>query len=229
MPFVYNESPEERINRVWDLEDCKNIAHKRAFYEANDEWERELSELWVSEPENMKTASFGRNWGYYVGMDEIKKYFASCAQHDRLGYSYMHPLTTWCGEVAKDRKTSQHLWYAISEETKSFGGKLDPWWTAEKIGIDFIMEEDGWKIWHLFIGTDYVNAPGDDYEDRDVDDPADYIDPVKAAFGEPTLPMTAYINRYNYYDYPTMPTPYDTFADTVSDGPEGNPMFNKEG
>ena len=114
MPKVYNESLEERINRVWDLEDCKDIAHKRSFLEANNEWERELDELWVKDPENMKTASFGRNWGYYVGMDEIRKLYARYAKSDPVGYSFMHPLTTWCGEVAKDRKTSQHLWYAIS-------------------------------------------------------------------------------------------------------------------
>ena len=76
MPKVYNESLEERINRVWDLEDCKDIAHNRSFLEANNEWERELDELWVKDPENMKTASFGRNWGYYVGMDEIRKLYA---------------------------------------------------------------------------------------------------------------------------------------------------------
>ena len=39
--------------------------------------------------------------------------------------------------------------------------------------------------------------------------------------------MEAYINRYNYYDYPCMPTPYDTIADTVSAGADGNPK--KEG
>ena len=230
MPKVYEESLDQRINRVWDIEDCKDIGHKRSFYEANGLWEKELDELWVKEPENMATASFGRNWGYYVGMDEIRKAYARYTKVNPVGYSYLHPLTTWCGEVAKDRLTSQHLWYAITEETQDFGdGEPKPFWIAEKVGIDFKLEEDGWKIWHLFIGTDFVSAPGADYEDRDVDDPADFFDPVKETFGTPTLPMDAYITRYNYYDYPAMPTPYDTFADAVSCGPEGNPLYKKEG
>ena len=223
MPFVYNESAEERINRVWDLEDCKNLAHKLSFYEANDEWEKALDELWVKEPQNVATASFGRNWGYLIGMDAIRKYYAVRADHDKVGYSFMHPLTTWCGEVAKDRKTSKHLWYAISEETHNTADGVEPWWTAEKVGIDFIMEEDGWKIWHIFVGTDYVHTPGVSYEVRDVDEPADMINRIQKTFGEPTLPMVAYINKYNYYDYPAMPTPYDTFDPAESAGPEGNP------
>ena len=229
MPFVYQESQEEHINRVWDLEDCKSLAHKLCFYEANDEWERELDELWVSEPENVKTASFGRNWGYYVGLDEIRKYYAVRAAHDKVGYSFLHPLTTWCGEVAKDRKTSKHLWYAVSEETHNTPDGVDPWWTAEKVGIDFILEEDGWKIWHVFIGTDFVEAPGANYEDRDVDEENDMINRIRDEFGTPTIPMEAYITKYNYYDYPAMPTPYDTFDPAESSGPEGNPKFKKEG
>ena len=44
-------------------------------------------------------------------------------------------------------------------------------------------------------------------------------------FGTPTLPMDAYITRYNYYPYPAIPAAYETFRDEGSSGPKGNPKY----
>ena len=34
----------------------------------------ELDTLWVTEPERKKTASYGSNWGYYVGMEAMRRW-----------------------------------------------------------------------------------------------------------------------------------------------------------
>ena len=56
-------SNEERIIRVWDIEQVKDLMSRRTVYETNGWYHKELEELWVQEPENKATASFGKNWG----------------------------------------------------------------------------------------------------------------------------------------------------------------------
>ena len=67
---------EETMLRVWDVENIKKVMHRRVYYIANEWRARELEELWVSDPAYQKTASFGRNTGYYVGMEAIRGYDA---------------------------------------------------------------------------------------------------------------------------------------------------------
>ena len=216
-------SDEEGIRHVWELEDLKNLSNRRAFYNANGWRAQELTDLWVSEPENMETASFGRNWGYYVGMDAIRKYYIENSLAGGEGYSCIHPMTTWTIEISEDGKTAQGMWYAISQETKGFDdGKA--YWMFEKIGIDFIREKDGWKIWHMFIGLDGHCPPGTPYPSMPSEEEAGW-NPQEREFGTPTVPMNAYVTKYNFYPYPQQPQPYRTFADTVSGGPEGNPNY----
>ena len=84
----------ERIQRVWDMEECKKLAAKQMFYYANDDRKGMIEELWVREPENAKTASFGRNWGFYLGIDEIERYFVECDQTGETGFMANHPMSS---------------------------------------------------------------------------------------------------------------------------------------
>lgn len=63
---------EERIQRVWDVIEIKNVMARHAYYHQYGLHGRELDEIWVKEPEHMATASFGQNAGYQVGMDLIR-------------------------------------------------------------------------------------------------------------------------------------------------------------
>ena len=213
---------EERIRRVWDKEEAKTVLAKNAYYMSANRRAQALEELWVQDPEHQKTASYGKNWGYYVGMDEIKKYYVDRNPFGAPGTCVCHPVATIRVVEAEDGQTIQAMWYNASYETQLVDGKLVPLWIAEKAAADLIKEGDDWKIWHLFVGTDMQWRAGQPYEDLPVDlDPKD--DPVAVEFGTPTLPMDAYNTRYNYYPYPIIPEPYATFSETVSCGPEGNP------
>ena len=92
----------ETMKRVWDVEEIKDLMSRRAVYSANEERERELKELWVNQPDHMATASFGRNYGYYVGMDAIRSYYVDSHQTriDALpgtGYMECHRDVPLCG------------------------------------------------------------------------------------------------------------------------------------
>ena len=108
-----------RDSRVWDVEEIKKLMSRRVYYIANEWRARELDELWVSDPEHQKTASFGRNTGYYVGMEEIRKYYVDrhlAEMGDGTGYLSNHPVSTGLVREAEDGRTAKGMWYSIAQE-----------------------------------------------------------------------------------------------------------------
>lgn len=230
----------ELIQRVWDVEAVKKLAAKRCYYIANDWRERELSELWVTGEEAKKTASFGRNWGYYVGMDEIKRYYVT--QYNEqvqaeiaalpdvnvpgTGRFLFHPLSTPNVTLAEDGKTAQGTWYSIGADCyPAADGAADCSWNCQKICADFIKEPGGWKIWHVVFSNDFMNRTGHNVSELQ----SIYIRGTgrdEIDFGTPTIPMLAHDPSYTWCDnYPPLNGPYETFTDEISYGPEGHPNF----
>lgn len=228
-----NYTDMELMQRVWDLEQVKKLAAKRCYYIANDWREKELDELWVSGEEAQKTASFGRNWGYYVGMDAIRGYYVT--QHQAKiaalpgknygdGCMFHHPPSTGLVYEAYDGQTARGLWYCISQETlPETETEADARWYMEKLAIDFLKEDGQWKIWHVVVATDLQSEAGADYMTQPVDLP-DQENRAYVEFGVPSLPMRTHNERYNWLDnYPSPPKPYKTFDEDNSYGPEGHP------
>ena len=169
----------------------KSSSIKRVIYIANEMRKEKLNDLWVQNPEHKKTASFGRNTGYYTGMDAIHDYYVVHHQKERekqlkelhaanpaiadipqnlhIGCLSSHPVSTGLVELAGDGKTAKGLWYAIAQETEAQpDGTGKALWMPEKIAVDFVKEEDGWKIWHIVVSTDLVSEAGEDYSEQEV-------------------------------------------------------------
>lgn len=229
---------EELIQRVWDVEEIKKLCAKRCYYIANDWRQKELDELWVTGEEAKKTASFGRNWGYYVGMDAIRDYYV--AGHDRKigalpgknhgdGCLFHHPASTGLVYEAYDGKTARGLWYCISQETLPISDtEADARWYMEKLAIDFLKEDGKWKIWHLVIATDLQSEAGLDYMQQAVYLP-DEENAAYVEFGTPNLPMRTHNEMFNWLDnYPAPPVPYQTYNEDNSYAPEGHPDYVEE-
>ena len=118
-------SDDERMIRVWDVEEVKDLMSRRQVLNMNNQRRQELDTLWVSEPKYKKTASMGSNWGYYIGMDEISNYYvvqhtqrqqaeldAKCAANpgirnirDNFGYGDLiaHHVSTPCRGTGRRR------------------------------------------------------------------------------------------------------------------------------
>ena len=214
---------EERIRRVWDKEEAKAVLCRNMYYMAGNQRQIALDTLWVREPEHAKTASYGKNWGYYIGMDEIRRYYVDQNPFGAPGTMNCHPVATIRVEEAEDGQTILCQWYNASYETRMVNGVLTPLWVCEKGNADLVREADGWKIWHYFVGTDLQTEAGVAYAAQPVDLPDDQ-NPMAVEFGNPTLKMDAYITR-NYYPYPAIPEPYETFRPELGCGPEGNPNY----
>ena len=220
------------------MEEIKKVCARRCYYVANDWRQQELDELWVTGEEARKTASFGRNWGYYVGMDAIRDYYVTA--HDQKidalpgsqhadGCLFMHPASTGLVYEAFDGKTARGLWYCISQETVPVSEtEADARWYMEKLAIDFLKEDGKWKIWHLVIATDLQSEAGQDYMQQKVYLP-DEENPAYREFGTPTIPMLTHDVMFNWLDnYPAPPVPYAAFNEDNSYGPEGHPDYVEE-
>ncbi len=239
---------EEILARVWDHENILSMMAKRAFYSANEQRRRELNEMWVTEPKNRKTASYGKNWGFYIGMDEIANYYV--VEHDKKmkkkleayntayqdagsigsGYMSMHPVSAPSIQISGDGKSAKGLWYSIGQQTECLqDGSGRALWIAGKVAADFVNEYGEWKIWHLLEINDVVNEAGKSYRDtKPIPEPGEDI--MEEEFGEPTLKMLVHDRQFCWEGgYPAMPEPYFTFRDAISYGPEGHPSRRQEG
>lgn len=160
-------SDEELIARVWDQEEIRNLISRFTYYEASNRREEALECFWVSEPEHKNTASFGRNWGFLQGMEQIKAYYVDRNRFGGVGTALMHPLSTKLVCEAEDGQTAQGLWMGIAYETApNAQGELEVKWINERMAVDFVRESGQWRIWHMFIGTNYVLSAGEDYMEQ---------------------------------------------------------------
>ena len=239
-------SDEEAIGRVWDVENIKNLIGRFFYYEAANEREAVMNDLWVSEAENLASASFGRNWGFIEGKDKIQAYYIGKNRFGAVGTSISHPFTTKLVCLAEDGKTAQGIWVGNGYETApNAEGHLEAAWINERMAVDFIKEADGWKIWHMFIGTNFVCPVGTSYADQPIitekhayrdGNPAWYMvgkgkeimEADVAVFDQiptyperevftPTIPCDAYTALYNdQIAFPQLPVDYRSFADTTA-------------
>jgi len=244
---------DERILRVWDIEDIKDLMSRRGFYVANDMRREELNDLWVNTPKYRKTASLGSNWGYYVGMDAISSYYvvkhaeerqklldAYCAAHpevenhlDNLGYGCMgfHPVTTAMVILSGDGCTARGKWYVIgNESTWKPDGPASCHWYNDHLAADFVRENGEWKIWHLVISNDiHVEAGQNLNEMPTIPEPGTHPAEVEFLSGKPTIEMLTHNMSLNWADnYPHIPDPYFHFEDEIGFGPQGHPKYEEE-
>ena len=216
----------EQAIRLWDTEEVKDLLARRAYYVSGDRRREELQNLWVQEYYHQKTASYGSNWGFYVGMDAISDYYVSAHQQGKpgLGDALHHTLNTGHIQVARDGKTARALFYDMSLDARREGNSyvnLGP------VAVDCVKEKGQWKIWHLFCGYDHCLPVCGDYSAIPVVRPDDQH-PYRAEFGEPTVPMKTYDPDFGWsQELIKPPVPYKTFNDLRSYGPEGHPRYEE--
>ena len=217
-----------RILRVYDMEDCKKLAQKHSFYYANDDREAELRDLWVQEPEHRETASYGMNWGFYIGMNEIRRFYVDEFPKSEKNRATLHPMSTWAVQIAKDGKTAYGIWNVFAYETfENPDGTVDGYWVNENYAMDFAREADGWRIWRVFAGSDLFVRAGDDLHSyRSEIEPGEHVEhPKRAQFHSPTTECVAFSGKYLYQGFPPLPKEHDTWTPEQSCGPEGRMLI----
>lgn len=251
-------SDEELMVRVWDQEEIRNLIGRYTYYEAANRRDEALERFWVQEPQHQATASFGRNWGFLVGMEQIRDYYVNCNRFGGVGTALMHPLSTKLVCEAEDGQSAQGIWMGIAYETApNSAGTLEVQWINERMAVDFVKEAGQWRIWHMFVGTNYVLVAGENYMEqplrtrvvrREEGGPDWYVVgsgrekteglvalfdqipdyPEREAFLNGAKPEEVYTALYNDpITFPPLPVPYRSFQPENGYGPEGFAKFAK--
>lgn len=243
-------SQEQTMERVWDVEDCKNLISLYYLYYNNDMRDEIIDQLWVGEKENQVTASYGSNWGFYDGMEEVKRFLlnerskvrkASLEQYRQAGnlacetghgMSICRMVDTPLIYIAEDGESAQGLFYHTGEET--YGkpdGSADGVWFYGRVAVDFRKEKDGWKIWHFVSIYDFECPVGEVYADLPLwPEPEEEFYRGFFEAGKPTIHFLAHDFVYHASDgWPQIPCAYETYDARHSFAPEGHPEMRKDG
>ena len=170
--------------RALDQQEIQNVMSRHVMLHCYGLHRREVEELWVREPENQATASFGQNLGFFVGYAAIwqgyveahdTSWLTSAKQYCQsrnidisgmtdeeildvyggVGQLLLHVTTTAIIEIAEDGQTAQCFWYSPGMVSET-GQNANAIWEA--YGVDFVKENDEWKIWHLHMFTDFTGS-----------------------------------------------------------------------
>ena len=175
--------------RALDVQAVENIMNRHVLYHCYGEHIAEMEEIWVQDPVNQATASFGQNQGYYVGYDAIYEAYATghwnnwitaakrycqqkgidttgmtddeiCEIYGGVGQLLLHVTTTAIIEVAEDGKTAKGYWYSPGMIAETGMAGNSIW---EAYGADFVKENGEWKMWHLHMYTDFMCQFGENF------------------------------------------------------------------
>lgn len=224
-----NCSPHEMLGRILDVEECKALVSRQILNYNSGRNADSLEKLWVTEEANRKTASYASHWGFYTGMESIEKYYVNSLGSEiekHKGVSLHRGVNTPVVFIAKDGKTAQGMWLMDGEETwQRQDGTVQALHLFGRIGVDFVREQDGWKIWHWVDIYQMTNPVGEDIAQSPVTKlPEDELfKPMFMAAG-PDIPMQTHYPEYHDTDgWPQYPGAHDTYGPEHSYGPDGHP------
>lgn len=198
--------------RANDIHELNNLMSMHVWYHAALLNDLDIEKNWSKRDDIV----WAQNFGYYFGPESIKEYYGQTYTRESTMGTYMwHAATSSIIEVAGDRKTAKGVWYSPGVVGAFEDGPVDFMWMFEKFGVDFIMEDGRWKIWHMHIYTDAAWPVGDKIRSSgggiDFTDLSNTRAPDKAQENYKQLSPTTKMLLV-----PRPPEPYQTWADTWS-------------
>lgn len=189
----------------------------------------------------------GVNDGWYVGAEAVRGYYRSL--HEQVQFQSDHiaklfpehlgdktpeeyfgtgmldykPVDTCVVEVAGDNRTAKGLWCIRGSHARMTESGPVAYWEWGWFAVDFIREEDGWKIWHMQYLDDILKVQSSKWYGEEVSYPKRPefagIEEVKvAAPNKAAVLHQAYTPTRPGIMAPRVPEAYHTFEDTFSYG-----------
>jgi hypothetical protein len=229
----------KRLQRALDYAEIQNVFALHEYYHHVPSEEIEM--IFAKKQPDV---SFAQNWGVWVGLESIKKYYRTESKEElqkqldalrkwcpdipndikyaracRMGF---HMLTTPIIEVAEDGETAKGMWYTPGFMT-GFDEKTGKWsaaWMYEKYAVDFIKEDGKWKIWHFSVYMDFSCPYEKSWVEASEEQRLAGTPPPTAPI-KPDLPPPGYktYSTRELWQMPRPPEPYRTFSETFSYGP----------
>lgn len=189
----------------------------------------------------------GTNDGWYEGAAAVKGYYDSQDAQIRYQSAFIQklfpeelggkspeeiygvgmldykPIDTCVVEVAGDVQTAKGLWCIRGSHAKMTESGPVAVWEWGWFAVDFVCEDDEWRIWHMQYLDDILRTEGDKWygEEKKFDARPEFkgIEDVKLmAPTKPAKLRELYSAVRPFAGAPRTPEPYHTFAETFSYG-----------
>ncbi|MCD8116329.1 MAG: nuclear transport factor 2 family protein [Oscillospiraceae bacterium] len=213
-----------RLERVEDYNAISSLMSAFSQYYAAFDGARIIS-LFADRPDTKAEMT----WGLYKGMNGVKRCFSFqnplfTDRYGQEGELHLRPLGTPVIIVAEDRQTACGAWICTGTDTQkqdSTGDAIDAYWTWNHYGVNFVRQEDDWKIWRLHE-YNVCKSPFDrQWTQEPPYDPYKLCGTTQANYfaGEsPQLPDEPPSSTFRYsvvelfpMNRPRVPVPYKTF------------------
>jgi hypothetical protein len=229
-PTGKQTSLEQKVQKALDYQEITNVMSKHMFYHAAGKHMEELGRYHATKTPGYRWTHFGEILeglegvkGHYIAEDtqtkmqvlqNVARYYPIEARPENMGIGTMilHCQTNPVIEVAGDGKTAKGMWYSPGASAwVGEDGKPQANWTWERYAVDFIKEDDRWKIWHLRIDIDFAIPFGKDFSEHDWP----RIQSAPTAYSERARIEDNPYQRYHptrpLQVRPVPPEPYETF------------------
>jgi hypothetical protein len=236
----------EQMTKQWeDMRAIENLMGRRTFDHILKQDTKIWNEFWCRKAPN---PCLGFNNGYYSGYDALHNYFQAvealtkvqteCVQNAHpnlkgkeideilgIGSLNVDSLSTPLIELAEDGQTAKGLWYLGGGEIEIYGcGPMGSWHWG-RVGVDFVKENDEWKIWHMVFAMDLKCESGSSWKNG-TPTPLPPSKPEFSAVEQFAFPEPNFLaTNHEYWSperplnvFPPIPVPYSTFAETFSYG-----------
>lgn len=235
---------EELVTRWEDRRELQNLMGRYTYALLLKQEKDIYNTFWCQ-----KTADpcLGLNDGYYKGRESVEGYYEALHQRNLLrtelimedfaqqtqeytaqelygcGVLDHKPLGNQIIEIAGDGQTAKGFWYVVGKEDEYGASGPLSYWTFGMFGVDFVWEEDQWRIWHLTYVEDIHTPCGESWVDAPKKRPANphYAPMAEFTLPEPNCPEQVHMlyrpDRPFTRSLP-LPVGYRTFAETFSYG-----------
>ena len=234
---------EELLGRWEDQREIKNLMGRMSQDYTLKKEGGMFSKYWSGRDD----VCLGINTGWFTGPEHVKEYYAGQAERIRLessviakafpknfegkteeelygvGMMTYRPVDTPVIELAEDGKTAKGLWCIRGSYSILTPGGPQGIWEWGWFAVDFIREDEEWKIWHMQYlreidrpcGNQWT-GPWHTYEERP--EFAAMKDYQEVQPNQPCTLRETYSAERPFAPSPRVPEPYGTFADTFSYG-----------
>lgn len=234
---------EELMTRWEQLRAIKNLMGRMsADYVLKKEYSM-VDSYWS----NREDISLGINTGWFVGREEVKRYYRELSARIKaesaliakifpkelgdkdaqtlhgVGTMDYKPIDTPVVEIAGDGRTAKGIWAIRGSHTKLTPSGPVAYWEWGWFLADFVLDEGQFKLWHLQYLIEAEKPCGHSWTGPEYTYPLREEFREVAGYSDP-VPTVAMVLREKYRDdrpftpLPKVPEPYDTFSQTFTYG-----------
>lgn len=238
-----NWSKEELLGRWEDVREIRNVMGRVAA----DYVLKKEGGMFASYWSAREDVCLGVNAGYYVGREAVAGYYAaqdaliaaesaaiqkafpeelggkSAEEVHGVGMIDYKPVDTYVIEEAEDGKTAKGVWMIRGAHSQITKGGPVAYWEWGWFAVDFVLEEDQWKIWHMQYLQEIDRVAGAKWTgpEKTFKERPEFADFEGVAVPAPNQPCKLhelYSAGRPFMTSPRLPKPYETFSKTFSYG-----------